>query len=103
MTVFGQWLQDWREACEYANECSPDLSLIYPREPVAVLIVIGLVCFGLWLWNEREIARSRAVMDQYPSGSESEDAPNREKQLEELSKILKQTRALNESRLKDVA
>ena len=59
MEALKQWLQDWSDACEYAKECAPDLSFLYPREPFTALAAIGLVCLGLYLWNEKGIARSR--------------------------------------------
>jgi hypothetical protein len=63
------WFQDWSDACEYANECVPDLSFLVPREPYSALASIALVCFLAWWWNERHIktlllaAQSQAKKD----------------------------------------
>jgi hypothetical protein len=55
-----QWFRDWSDACEYANECVPDLSFLAPREPYTALVGIAAVCFLIWRLNETRIARRRA-------------------------------------------
>jgi hypothetical protein len=55
MESFGQWFQDWAEACSYAQECVPDLSALAPREPYSALASIAGVCFVIWWWNETKI------------------------------------------------
>lgn len=49
------WFQDWSDACEYANECTPDLSFFAPREPYSALAAIAALCVFAWWWNERQI------------------------------------------------
>jgi hypothetical protein len=59
-----QYFQDWSDACEYANECAPDLSFLKIGEPYTAMATIAVACFLLWAVNERRIrrrARSAAV------------------------------------------
>jgi len=55
MDSLRQWVQDWTEACTYARECVPDLSLFVPTEPYSALASIAGVCFVIWWWNDRKI------------------------------------------------
>jgi hypothetical protein len=52
-----QYLEELNEACVYANECAPDISLIHAPGPFFALFCIGAVCFLVWSWNEKAIAR----------------------------------------------
>jgi hypothetical protein len=52
-----QYLQDWSDACEYANECAPDLSFFGNGEPFTALLFIGAVCYLVWAFNEARIHR----------------------------------------------
>ncbi len=52
MDSITQWLQDWLDACQYANECVPDVPL-RSLEPYSALGSITAACFILWWWNER--------------------------------------------------
>lgn len=52
-----QYLQDWSDACEYANECAPDLSFLGNGEPYTALFFIAAVCFLVWAVNETRIRR----------------------------------------------
>lgn len=52
-----QYLQDWSDACEYANECAPDLSFLGNGEPFTALLFIGAVCYLIWAINEARIHR----------------------------------------------
>lgn len=55
-----QYLQDWSDACEYANECAPDLSFLGNGEPFTALLFIAATCYLVWAVNEAGIRR-RAV------------------------------------------
>ena len=55
-----QYLQDWSDACEYANECAPDLSFLGNGEPFTALLFIGAVCYLAFSINEARI-KSRAL------------------------------------------
>ena len=57
MESITHWFQDWSEACEYANECAPDLSFI---GPYSALVSIAAVCFVIWWRNERRISQSHS-------------------------------------------
>lgn len=106
MEAFRQWLQDWSDACEYANECAPDLSFIYPREPFPALAAIGLTCLGLWFWNERKIKKSKPIaLSRLGTASELKDTEmsSSKEKLEELKQIIEQSRSLHITDLKDVA
>jgi hypothetical protein len=52
-----QYLQDWSDACEYANECAPDLSFLGNGEPFTALFFIAAVCYLAWAINETRIHR----------------------------------------------
>lgn len=52
-----QYFQDWSEACEYANECAPDLSFIGNGEPFTALLFIGAACYLVYAINEARIRR----------------------------------------------
>ncbi len=59
MESIKQWFQDWSDACEYANECAPDLSFLTPHEPYTALLAIAAACALLCWLNERAL-RARA-------------------------------------------
>lgn len=52
-----QYLQDWSDACEYANECAPDLSFLGNGEPFTALLFIAALCYLAWAVNEARIQR----------------------------------------------
>jgi hypothetical protein len=52
-----QYLQDWSDACEYANECAPDLSVLGNGEPFTALFFIAAVCYLVYAFNEARISR----------------------------------------------
>ncbi|HEY8160812.1 MAG: hypothetical protein ACR650_13705 [Methylocystis sp.] len=52
-----QYFQDWSDACEYANECAPDLSFLGNGEPFTALLFIAAVCYLAWAVNEAGIRR----------------------------------------------
>jgi hypothetical protein len=52
-----QYFQDWSDACEYANECAPDLSIFGNGEPYTALLFIGAVCGLVYAINEARIKR----------------------------------------------
>ncbi len=52
-----QYLQDWSDACEYANECAPDLSFLGNGEPFTALLFIAAVCCLVYAVNESRIHR----------------------------------------------
>jgi hypothetical protein len=53
------FLQDWSEACEYAKECAPDLSvLIKDKEFLDLLLTLAVVA-GFWLLSLRPARRPR--------------------------------------------
>lgn len=52
-----QYFQDWSDACEYANECAPDLSFFGNGEPYTALLFIGVVCYVVYAINEARIKR----------------------------------------------
>jgi hypothetical protein len=57
MESIEQYLQDWSDACEYANECAPDLSFLGNGEPFTALASIAAICFAVWAINELRINR----------------------------------------------
>lgn len=57
MDLIKHFFQDASNACAYANECAPDLSFLKPTEPFTALFAIAALCYLLWAWNERRIAR----------------------------------------------
>ena len=59
METIKNWFQDWSDACEYANECAPDLTFLTLAEPYAGLLWIAGGCFFLWAMNEARIKASR--------------------------------------------
>ena len=85
MESLKQWLQDWSDACEYANECAPDLTLFTPQEPYTALLGVAAVCFCLCLWNERCLQRTHAAQ-----GAPELPLSDANSQLEELKRILEQ-------------
>ncbi len=56
-----QYLQDWSDACEYANECAPDLSFLGNGEPFTALLFIAGACYLAWAVNEARIGRRHAA------------------------------------------
>ncbi len=52
-----QYFQDWSDACEYANECAPDLAFLGNGEPFTALLFIAAVCSLVYAVNEARIAR----------------------------------------------
>jgi hypothetical protein len=52
-----QYLQDWSDACEYANECAPDLSFLGNGEPFTALLFVAALCYLAWAVNEAGIKR----------------------------------------------
>jgi hypothetical protein len=64
METIRNWFQDWSDACEYANECAPDLSFLMPTEPFISLFAITAACFACWALTESRIRifeRARAA------------------------------------------
>ena len=61
MEAIKHFFQDASNACAYANECAPDLSVLKPHEPFSALLAVSLGCFIFWAWNERRIASRRAA------------------------------------------
>lgn len=57
----GQYLQDWSDACEYANECAPDVSFLGNGEPFTALLFIAAACGLTWAVNESRIRRRAAA------------------------------------------
>ncbi len=55
METLKKWFQDWSDACEYANECAPDLSFLALSEPYTGLLWIAASCYFLWAMNEWRI------------------------------------------------
>ena len=58
METIKNWFQDLSDACEYANECTPDLSFLTLADPYAGLLWIAGGCFCLWAMNEARIKAS---------------------------------------------
>ncbi|WP_457798439.1 hypothetical protein [Methylocystis sp. S23] len=56
-----QYLQDWSDACEYANECAPDLSFLGNGEPFTALLFVAAACYLAWAANEARIQRRGAA------------------------------------------
>jgi hypothetical protein len=56
-----QYFQDWSDACEYANECAPDLSFLGNGEPFTALGFIAAVCFLIYSLNEARMRRRAAA------------------------------------------
>ncbi len=56
-----QYFQDWSDACEYANECAPDLSFLGNGEPFTALLFVAAVCYLAWAVNEARIQRRGAA------------------------------------------
>jgi len=55
-----QYFQDWSDACEYANECAPDLSFLGNGEPFTALLFVAAACYLAWAVNEARIQRRGA-------------------------------------------
>ncbi|HYA79936.1 MAG TPA: hypothetical protein VED87_03270 [Methylocystis sp.] len=51
------WFQDWSDACQYANECAPDLSFVRHLEPWSAFAAIALTVFAVWAWNEKGLKK----------------------------------------------
>ena len=45
MEAYMRWYQDWADACVYAQECIPDVSFLYPKEPYSALVCIAAMSF----------------------------------------------------------
>jgi hypothetical protein len=75
-----QYFQDWSDACEYANECAPDLSILGNGEPFTALLFIAAVCYLAWAINEARIQRR----GQLRSAASAQPAP-------ELNPVVAQT------------
>lgn len=52
-----RYFQDWSDACEYANECAPDLSALGNGEPFTALLFVATACYLAWAVNEARIQR----------------------------------------------
>ncbi len=75
MELIKAWLQDWSDACEYAKECAPDLTFFAPHEPWTAFAGIAAVCFLIWWWNEKQIARQLEYEGKFRLLQNFEDAP----------------------------
>ena len=54
------WLQDWSDACEYANECAPDLTFLTPYAPKAWLVAAGILALSFWaadIWRLKRLGQ----------------------------------------------
>ena len=58
------WLQDWLDACEYANECVPDFSFIDAFHPNKWLQIIIILAFIFLVINEWRIKLRQHVCAQ---------------------------------------
>jgi hypothetical protein len=67
-----QYLQDWSDACEYANECAPDLSVFGNGEPFTALIFVAAACYLIWAFNEARIHRRAEALSGAAGESHSE-------------------------------
>ncbi len=56
-----QYFQDWSDACEYANECAPDLHFLGNGEPFTALLTIAAVCGLVYAINETRIKQREAA------------------------------------------
>jgi hypothetical protein len=66
-----QYFQDWSDACEYANECAPDLSFLGNGEPFTALLFVAAVCYLVWAVNESRLkhrAQARPVVAPQSAG-----------------------------------
>ncbi|PPD45036.1 MAG: hypothetical protein CTY15_05855 [Methylocystis sp.] len=52
-----QYFQNWSDACEYANECAPDLSFFGNGEPFTALLFVAAACYLAFAVNEARIMR----------------------------------------------
>ena len=59
MEAYVRWYQDWADACVYAQECIPDVSFLYPKEPYSALVCIAAMSFAVWWRNERCLKKMR--------------------------------------------
>lgn len=71
-----QYLQDWSDACEYAAECWPDtpfgnLNQAHIGEPYTALATIAIVCFLVWVANERRLAKVARLAGSAPAPRET--------------------------------
>jgi hypothetical protein len=76
-----QYFQDWSDACEYANECAPDLSFLGNGEPFTALAFIAAVCFLIYSLNEARIRRRAAA----PPLAAPQDAGETKPVVEEIA------------------
>ncbi len=67
-----QYFQDWSDACEYANECAPDLSFLGNGEPFTALLFIAAACYLAYAVNEARISRRLHVAAPASGGAERE-------------------------------
>lgn len=67
-----QYLQDWSDACEYANECAPDLSFFGNGEPFTALMFIAAACYLVWAFNESRIHRRAEAQSGAAAAAQSE-------------------------------
>lgn len=47
-----QFLQEWNEACAYANECLPPFVYTADNDLWGFLFAVSFICFMIWLVNE---------------------------------------------------
>lgn len=87
------WLQDWSDACEYANECAPDLSFLAPQEPYTALAAIAAVCALAWWWNERKINPLVDAESRYRRPVETVATAGLRLVLDDLKEMCQQRRA----------
>lgn len=64
LEAIGNWLQDWLDACEYANECVPDFSFIDAFHPNKWLQIIIILAFIFLVINEWRIKLRQHVCSQ---------------------------------------
>lgn len=55
------WFHDWSDACEYANECAPDLSFLAQNEPNACLLLTVVIALAFWGFNKWWVEEPRCV------------------------------------------
>ncbi len=71
------FLQDWSEACEYAKECSPDLSALARDDEFLDLLLTLVVIVGFWLLNLRS-SRKRQPLSPNDDVRASHDLPRKQ-------------------------
>lgn len=67
-----QYLQDWSDACEYANECAPDLSFFGNGEPFTALLFIAAACYLVYAFNESRIHRRMQAVSGVAAAAQSD-------------------------------